>query len=96
MPSSQETPGLTAEGPPAPSGGRRAFGRFLRELRNGLGWSQGQLAAKLAVAAGRATVTRETVSRWEHGTRFPGPFWTAHLAAVLQVFRYVLEDLGLP
>ena len=41
--------------------------------------------------SGHPTVTREDVSRWEHGRRVPGPFWIAHLAAAFQVSQWVLE-----
>jgi transcriptional regulator with XRE-family HTH domain len=68
-----------------------ALGDTIRELRCALGWSQGRLAAELCEASGRPTVTREDVSRWEHGRRVPGPFWVRHLAAVLQVPQRVLE-----
>lgn len=51
------------------------------------------LAAELCAASGHPTVTREMVSRWEHGRRVPGPFWITNLAAVLRVPRYVLEEL---
>lgn len=66
-------------------------GELIRELRCALGWSQGRLASKLCDAARYATITRNDVSRWEHGKRHPGPFWMRHLAAVLQVPLEVLE-----
>jgi len=68
-----------------------SVGALIRELRSTLGWSQGRLASALCEAAQHATVTREDVSRWEHGKRRPGPFWMRHLAAVLQVPLQVLE-----
>jgi transcriptional regulator with XRE-family HTH domain len=66
-------------------------GELIRELRCALGWSQGRLASKLCDAARYETITRNDVSRWEHGKRHPGPFWLRHLAAVLQVPSDVLE-----
>lgn len=56
---------------------------MIRQLRRALGWSQDRLAAELR--SRHPTVTREMVSRWEHGKRTPGPFWLHHLAAALQV-----------
>src|SRR5262249_4902591 len=41
---------------------------------------------------GRATITREYVSRWECGKRTPGPYWLRHLATALDVPLQVLED----
>jgi transcriptional regulator with XRE-family HTH domain len=67
------------------------IGEMIAELRSGLGWSQGRLAEELGKASGHPSVTREYVSRWEHGRKTPGPFWTGHLSAVLQVPRWVLE-----
>ena len=68
-----------------------ALGDTIRELRCALGWSQGRLAAELREVSARPTVTREDVSRWEHGRRVPRPFWIRHLAAVLQVPQWALE-----
>ena len=66
-------------------------GEVIRALRCALGWSQGRLAAELCQVSGHPTVTREDVSRWEHGRRVPGPFWITHLAAALQVPQWALE-----
>lgn len=77
------------------SGGPEAFahvGEIIFELRSNLGWSQGRLARELGTVSGHPSITREYVSRWEHGRKIPGPFWIGHLAAVLQVPRWVLED----
>ncbi len=49
------------------------------------------LASELCRAARYQTVTRECVSRWEHGKRLPGPFWMSYLAEVLQVPLQELE-----
>ncbi|MFC4911983.1 helix-turn-helix domain-containing protein [Actinomadura gamaensis] len=68
------------------------LGPLVKDLREALGYSQARLADLLCASADHATVTRETVSRWEHGTRNPGPFWLRHLAAVLEVPLEVLED----
>src|ERR1039458_9710910 len=75
------------------SSGPGAFvsaGEVICELRSGLGWSQGRLADELGRVSGHP-ITREYVSRWEHGRKTPGPFWIGHLAAVLQVPRWALE-----
>src|SRR5271167_4606036 len=69
----------------------RAVGEVIREIRCALGWSQGRLAAELGRVSARPTVTREMVSRWEHGKRKPGPFWLRHIAAALQVPEWELE-----
>ena len=50
-----------------------------------------RLASELCRAARYQTVTRECVSRWEHGKRLPGPFWLPYLAEVLQVPLQELE-----
>jgi len=68
-----------------------SVGALIRELRLASGWSQGRLASALCEVAQHATVTREDVSRWEHGKRRPGPFWMRHLATVLQVPLQTLE-----
>lgn len=68
-----------------------SVGALIRELRLASGWSQGRLASALCETAQHATVTREDVSRWEHGKRRPGPFWMRHLATVLQVPLQTLE-----
>src|SRR6266568_3378426 len=68
-----------------------SVGALIRELRLASGWSQGRLASALCEVAQHATVTRNDVSRWEHGKRRPGPFWMRHLAAVLQAPLEVLE-----
>jgi len=69
----------------------RTLGLVIRELREVLGWSQSTLAAELCRVAERDTLTREDISRWEHGRRHPGPWWLRHLATVLQVPMEVLE-----
>ncbi|WP_242910858.1 helix-turn-helix domain-containing protein [Actinomadura terrae] len=71
------------------------LGTLIRDLREALGYSQGRLADLLCESAGRATVTREDVSRWENGKRTVGPFWLRHFAAVLEVPLEVLEDAKL-
>jgi transcriptional regulator with XRE-family HTH domain len=84
----------TAGPPSGLSGGPEApasIGEMITELRSGLGWSQGRLAEELGRVSGHPSITREYVSRWEHGRKVPGPFWIGHLAAVLQVPRWVLE-----
>jgi transcriptional regulator with XRE-family HTH domain len=76
------------------SGGPEALtsvGDIICELRSNLGWSQGRLAEELGKVSGHPSITREYVSRWEHGRKIPGPFWIGHLAAVFQVPRWVME-----
>jgi transcriptional regulator with XRE-family HTH domain len=76
------------------SGGPEALtsvGDIISQLRSNLGWSQGRLAEELGKASGHPSITREYVSRWEHGRKIPGPFWIGHLAAVFQVPRWVME-----
>ena len=63
----------------------------IRELRGMLGWSQSRLAGEVCRVAGRDTVTRETISRWENGKRTPTPFWLRHLAAAMQAPLDALE-----
>jgi transcriptional regulator with XRE-family HTH domain len=60
-------------------------GLRIAALRRERGLSQSELAASLAAASGRTTITREEVSRWEHDRRTPTPYWLSHLAAVLRV-----------
>ena len=70
-----------------------ALGSLIRDLRLAHGWSQGRLVSALAAASGMR-LSREYVSRWEHGRRTPGGFWLRHLAAALQVPLTVLEEGG--
>lgn len=63
----------------------------IKELRTRAGMSQTDLAAAVCAHAGRDTVTRETISRWESGKRTPGKFWRPHLAAALNVPDDALE-----
>jgi transcriptional regulator with XRE-family HTH domain len=60
-------------------------GQRIGRLRRERGLSQSGLAAALAAASGRDTLTREEVSRWERDRRTPTPYWLSHLAAVLHV-----------
>jgi transcriptional regulator with XRE-family HTH domain len=80
-------PGGLSGGPEQPV----SIGEMITELRSALGWSQGRLAGELGRQSGHPSITREYVSRWEHGKKTPGPFWTGHLAAVFQVPRWTLE-----
>src|ERR1700691_1215022 len=68
-----------------------SLGDIICALRSNLGWSQGRLAEELGKVSGHPSITREYVSRWEHGRKIPGPFWIGHLAAVFQVPRWVME-----
>jgi transcriptional regulator with XRE-family HTH domain len=94
----QVSAGSGAEPGDVQGGGQRsghdrewAVGEVIREIRCALGWSQGRLAAEVGRVSARPTVTREMVSRWEHGKRKPGPFWLRHIAAALQVPEWELE-----
>jgi transcriptional regulator with XRE-family HTH domain len=69
-----------------------SIGEMIAGLRSGLGWSQGRLAEELGRISGHPSMTREYVSRLERGRKIPGPFWIGHLAALLQVPRWALED----
>ena len=70
-----------------------ALGSLIRDLRLAHGWSQGRLVSALEAASGMR-LSREYVSRWEHGRRTPGGFWLRHLATALQVPLAVLEEGG--
>lgn len=63
---------------------RRDFGIRLAALRKRAQLSQGQLAARLCLLSGTATLTRNGISRWERGRRLPDA-WVAPLATVLGV-----------
>jgi transcriptional regulator with XRE-family HTH domain len=67
------------------------LGEMIAALRERRGWSQGRLASVLCELAGRGTLNREHVSRWEHGRRRPGPYWLGHLATALDVPPTMLE-----
>ena len=85
----------SADLPSGLSGGPEAvitIGEMIAELRSALGWSQGRLADELGRQSGHPSITREYVSRWEHGKKTPGPYWIGHLAAVFQVPRWTLEE----
>lgn len=60
-------------------------GARLAAARRAAGLSQQRLAERLAAAAGRVTLGRHEVWRWEHGTRTPGPFWRGWLCTVLRL-----------
>jgi transcriptional regulator with XRE-family HTH domain len=66
---------------------------LIRDLRLAYGWSQGRLVSALQATSGMR-LSREYVSRWEHGRRTPGGFWLRHLATALQVPLTVLEEGG--
>lgn len=73
------------------AGDALALGALIRDLRSALGWSQSRLASELNKISGHPTVTRECVSRWEHGKRSP-KFWLRHLATALQIPLTTLEQ----
>ncbi|MGQ4517081.1 helix-turn-helix domain-containing protein [Streptomyces sp. DW26H14] len=61
---------------------RKRFGAYLARLRKSRGMSQLGLADKLSLLSGTKTVTRNDVSRWEHGKRIPDS-WLRQLARAL-------------
>ncbi|MFJ2769732.1 helix-turn-helix domain-containing protein [Streptomyces sp. NPDC087300] len=63
---------------------RRTFGAHLAALRKRAQLSQSQLAARLCLLSGTATLTRNEISRWERGERLPDA-WLAALGTVLAV-----------
>ncbi|ATL28479.1 helix-turn-helix domain-containing protein [Streptomyces formicae] len=69
---------------------RRTFGAHLAALRKRARFSQSQLAARLCLVSGTATLTRNEISRWERGARLPDA-WLAPLATVLAVPREGLK-----
>ncbi|MFD4787746.1 helix-turn-helix domain-containing protein [Streptomyces sp. NPDC058459] len=62
---------------------RAQFGAHLAGLRKNAGLSQTQLATRLCIASGTATLTRNEVSRWERGGRIPDA-WLPSLATALE------------
>ncbi len=67
------------------------LGETIAALRASRGWSQGRLAQVLGEMSGRTTISREEISRWEHGRRVVSRYWLAHLATALAVPVTVLE-----
>jgi transcriptional regulator with XRE-family HTH domain len=64
---------------------------LIRLTRKQRGYTQTDLAEKLARLSGNRTLTRWEVARWERGKRIPGPFWRVHLSRVLDIPRCDLE-----
>jgi transcriptional regulator with XRE-family HTH domain len=62
-----------------------SVGALIRDLRQANGWSQGDLAGRLCLVSGHATLGREEVHRWETEKVIPGKFWLDHLAMALNV-----------
>lgn len=67
-----------------------SIGTLIAAERRRRGWSGDGLARRLNAAAGRSTVTRNEVSRWERGARTP-KFWLPFLAQVLNLDLAELE-----
>jgi transcriptional regulator with XRE-family HTH domain len=67
-----------------------ALGPLIRDLRNSKAWSQTDLATRLCQVAGRSTLTRDEVKRWESEKVIPGPFWINYLSQALDIPRDVL------
>jgi len=61
------------------------FGVLLRDLRQANHWSQGQLAERLRLQSGHASLTQAEISRWERGKTIPRAFWLDHIAEVFAV-----------
>ncbi len=57
----------------------------IRTRRTELGWSQDRLAQILGTLAGRATLTRTEIRKWESGKHAPGSFWLQHLVIALRL-----------
>lgn len=74
-----------------PMGVANGVATAIKELRQARKMSQADLADAVCRAAGRDTVTRNTISRWESGKRSPSPYWRTHLATALNVPITVLE-----
>lgn len=66
------------------------LGALVRDLRESHAWSQRDLAERLCAQAGRCTLTREDISRWETGGTIPGRRWQQSLASVLEISADVL------
>jgi transcriptional regulator with XRE-family HTH domain len=64
---------------------RPPIGTEIAARRRAAGWSQRELAARLCAIAGRPTVTRAEVARWERGRRQPGRYWWGSLSQLLGV-----------
>lgn len=71
--------------------GAQPFGETLTRLRRCAGLSQTRLAETLCELSGRSTVTRHEISRYERGTRTPGPYWLPYLARALGITVETLE-----
>lgn len=78
-------------GPAALGERMSSAGELIRAARTARGWSQGRLAAALAAATGRATVTAQDVSRWERDIRTPR-YWLPTVAVVLTIPLADLEQ----
>jgi transcriptional regulator with XRE-family HTH domain len=69
------------------------IGQLIRDLRALKGWTQAQLAERLAIAAGdpEGAPGRDAVKRWEGGKVIPGRYWIGYLSRVLVVPAEILE-----
>jgi transcriptional regulator with XRE-family HTH domain len=74
---------------------RQQFGLYLARTRRAAGLSQSDAATALCRDAGRPTVTRNEVSRWERGIRFPGR-WLPAIAGVYGIPLRELEQAAAP
>jgi transcriptional regulator with XRE-family HTH domain len=64
---------------------------LVRLTRKQRGYTQADLADKLARLSGNPTLTRWEVARWERGKRIPGPFWRPHLSRILDIPQRELD-----
>lgn len=74
------------------------FDQVVMQLRQEHGWTQDELAAKLFV-------TRQAVSRWEHGETMPGPETLLQLSKLFRVsinsllgnpYQMICQSCGMP
>lgn len=65
---------------------KRTVGQRLRQERERLNWSQGQLAEKIGT-------TSLSINRWEHDKAAPRPFYRAELCRVFNISAEALFDV---
>lgn len=63
----------------------------IRLARGGRGYSQRELAERLAMLSGNSSVTRDDVKRWENGKRIPRSLWRYWLGVALGIPRDQLD-----
>jgi transcriptional regulator with XRE-family HTH domain len=80
-----------SQAPPRRAGGE-SFGQLIARRRWELGLSQRELADRRCAVAGRATLTRHELSRYERGVRLPRGWVLAAMAVCLDVPLVVLLE----